>query len=120
MRAPSAWLSVVYVRRRGRALALLIAIAVLLELAAGTGLAYLAGFDKVRAVAARFDGFWLLVLIGALLVSFVGYYLAYQGIFRVEDGPRLSRPQMRAVAAGASFRLRRQHPAPETAGRATP
>jgi hypothetical protein len=92
-------LSVVYVRRRGSALAVLIAVAVLLELAAGTGLAYLAGFDKVRAAAGRFDGFWLLVLVGALLISYVGYYLAYQGIFRVEGGPRLSRPQMRAVLA---------------------
>ena len=99
MRAPSTWLSIVYVRRRSSAVVLLIAVAVLLELAAGTGLAYLAGFDKVRAVAGRFDGLWLLVLVGALLVSFVGYYLAYRGIFRVEGGPRLSRRQMRAVVA---------------------
>jgi hypothetical protein len=57
MRASLPGLSVVYVRRRGSALAVLIAVAVLLELAAGTGRAYLAGFDKVRAVAGRFDGF---------------------------------------------------------------
>jgi hypothetical protein len=99
MRTSLPGLSVVYVRRRGSALAVLIAVAVLLELAAGTGLAFLAGFDKVRAVAGRFDGFWLMVLVGALLISFVGYYLAYRGIFEVEDGPRLSRPQMRAVVA---------------------
>ncbi len=99
MRRSLPGLSVVYVRRRGSALAVLIAVAVLLELAAGTGLSYLAGFDKVRAVAGRFDGFWLLVLVGALLISFVGYYLAYQGIFRVEGGPTLPRPQMRAVVA---------------------
>jgi hypothetical protein len=99
MRASLPRLSVVHIQRRGSALTLLIAIAVLLELAAGTGLAYLAGFDKVRAVAGRFDGFWLMVLVGALLISIVGYYLAYQGIFRVEGGPTLSRPQMRAVVA---------------------
>ena len=99
MRTSLPGLSVVYVRRRGSALALLIAVAVLLELAAGTGLAFLAGFDKVRAVAGRFDGFWLMALVGALLISFVGYYLAYQGIFRVEGGPTLPRPQMRAVVA---------------------
>ena len=50
-------------------------------------------------MAGRFDGFWLFVVVGALLISIVGYYLAYQGIFRVEDGPRLSGPQIRAVVA---------------------
>jgi hypothetical protein len=99
MRASLPRLSVVHLQRRGSALALLIAVAVLLELAAGTGLTYLAGFDNVRVAAGRFDGFWLLVLVGALLISIVGYYLAYQGIFRVEDGPRLSGAQMRAVVA---------------------
>jgi hypothetical protein len=82
-----------------QALAVLIAVAVLLELAAGTGLAYVVGFSQVRAVAGRFDGFWLLALVGGLLISFVGYHLAYRGIFRVEGGPRLSRSQMRAVVA---------------------
>src|SRR6201995_2908273 len=99
MRASLPRLSVVHLQRRGSALALLIAVAVLLELAAGTGLTYLAGFDNVRAAAGRFDGFWLFVVVGALLISIVGYYLAYQGIFRVEGGPRLSGPQMRAVVA---------------------
>jgi hypothetical protein len=99
VRASLSGLSVVHAQRRGSALALLIAMAVLLELSAGTGLAYLAGFDKVRTVAGRFDGFWLMVLVGALLISIVGYYLAYQGIFRVKGGPRLSHPQMRAVVA---------------------
>ena len=97
MRASLPRLSVVHLQRRGSALALLIAVAVLLELAAGTGLTYLAGFDNVRAAAGRFDWFWLFVVVGALLISIVGYYLAYQGIFRVEGGPRLSGPQMRAA-----------------------
>jgi hypothetical protein len=92
-------LSAVNPRRRRRAVVLLIAVAVLLELAAGTGLTYLAGFSQVRAVAARFNGLWLLVLVGALLVSFVGYHLAYRGIFLVEGGPRLSGRQLRAVVA---------------------
>jgi hypothetical protein len=46
-----------------------------------------------------FDGIWLVALVGALLISFVGYHYAYQGIFRVEGGPTLPRWQMRAVVA---------------------
>lgn len=43
----------------------------------------------------------LIALVGALLVSFVGYYYAYRGIFRVQGGPALPPGQMRAmVAAG--------------------
>lgn len=99
MRAPLPRLSAIHTERRRRVLALLIAVAVGLELAAGTGLAYLAGFAKVRAVLGHFEGMWLIALVGALLISFVGYYSAYQGIFRVEGGPGLPRRQMRAVVA---------------------
>jgi uncharacterized membrane protein YbhN (UPF0104 family) len=88
-----------HLERRGAALALLIATATLLELAAGIGLAYVAGFGKVRGVLTRFDAVWLLVVVGALLISFIGYYQVYQGIFRVEGGPRLSWRHMTAVVA---------------------
>ncbi len=79
-------LSVVHMRRRRSVLAVLAGVAILLELAAGTGLAYVA-VVPVRAVLGDFDGRWLIALAGALLVSFVGYYYAYRGIFRVEGGP---------------------------------
>ena len=92
-------LSVVHLRHRGSVLAVLAGVAILLELAAGTGLAYVAGWSQVRAVLGDFDGRWLIALAGALLVSFVGYHYAYLGIFRVEGGPRLPRRQMRAVVA---------------------
>lgn len=92
-------LSVVHLRRRWRVLAVLAGVAILLELAAGTGLAYVAGWSQVRAVLGDFDGVWLIALVGALLVSFAGYHYAYQGIFRVEGGPALPRRQMRAVVA---------------------
>jgi hypothetical protein len=42
---------------------------------------------------------WVLALVGGLLVSFVGYYFAYRGIFRVEGGPDLPRRDMIAVVA---------------------
>jgi uncharacterized membrane protein YbhN (UPF0104 family) len=91
--------SVPHVERHGAELALLVALAALLELAAGVGLAYVAGFSQVRAVVGDVHWGWLGVLAGALVVSFAGYFLAYQGIFRVEGGPRLPRRQMYAVVA---------------------
>jgi uncharacterized membrane protein YbhN (UPF0104 family) len=92
-------LSVVHLRRRGSMIALLVGAAILLELAAGTGLAYVAGWSKVRAALGNADWPWLVVLVGALLISFIGYHYAYRGIFRVEGGPTLPRQQMRAVVA---------------------
>jgi uncharacterized membrane protein YbhN (UPF0104 family) len=78
---------------------MLVGVAILLELAAGTGLAYVAGWSQVRAVLGDFDRIWLVALAGALLVSFVGYHYAYQGIFHVKGGPTLPPSQMRAVVA---------------------
>jgi hypothetical protein len=80
-------------------LSLLVVLAALLEVAAGVGLAFVAGFSQVRAVLGNFDWPWLFGLFGALFISFAGYYYAYLGIFRVEGGPTLSRRQMRAVVA---------------------
>src|SRR5436305_13345101 len=86
-----------HLHRRGTALFLLLGAATLLELAAGTGLAYVAGFSRVRAALGDFDGVWLIAVAGGLLISFAGYFYAYRGIFRVEEGPTLSRRQMIAV-----------------------
>lgn len=77
----------------------LVSVAAVLELAAGAGLAWIAGFARVRAVLADFDPAWIPVVPGALLVSFAGYLGAYRGIFRVEAGPSLSGRQIIAVAA---------------------
>jgi len=86
-------------QRRASELSLLVVLAVTLELAAGVGLAYLAGFSNVHAVLRSFDWPWLMALFGALVISLVGYYYAYSGIFRVGNGPRLPRKQLRAVVA---------------------
>src|SRR6266446_3213338 len=91
------WLSVPHMSRCGAGLSLLIALAVLLQLAAGVGLAYVAGFSQVAAALGNIRWLWLFALVGALLVSFAGYYCAYRGIFRVEQGPTLTRRQMLAV-----------------------
>jgi uncharacterized membrane protein YbhN (UPF0104 family) len=51
-------------------------------------------------VLRRWSAPWLAVMVGAIVISFVGYYWAYRGIYRVEQGPRLRRRQMIAVVAG--------------------
>jgi hypothetical protein len=64
-----------------------------------SGLAYLAGFSRVRVVLLSFSPVWVAVVFGALLVSFTGYLGAYWGNFRVEAGRSLSRRQIGMVAA---------------------
>jgi hypothetical protein len=86
-----------HIERRGTALALLLVLAGALDLAAGIGLAYVAGFSSVRAVLGHFHWVWLVALIGALGVSFAGYYYAYEGIFTVAGGPTLPGRKMRTV-----------------------
>jgi hypothetical protein len=86
-----------HLERRGTALILLLVLAAALDLAAGTGLAYIAGFSAVRAVLGHFHWVWLVALIGALGISFAGYYYAYEGIFTVAGGPTLPGRKMRTV-----------------------
>jgi hypothetical protein len=90
-------LSAHYLGRRGRQLGILIAGAAVLQVAAGVGMAYVAGFSAVWHTLGRFSWPWLIPMVLGLLGSFVGYYFAYQGVYRVDDGPTLSGKQMRAV-----------------------
>ncbi len=87
-----------HIERGWHALALLLLVASALELAACVGLAYAAGFSDLRTVLADFSWRWLLVAPAAWAVSYVGYYFAYLGIFRLQAGPGLPRPIMAAVA----------------------
>jgi uncharacterized membrane protein YbhN (UPF0104 family) len=80
-------------------LLVLVVMAVALEVAAGTGLAYVAGFSAVLAALGRADWTWVAALCGALGVSFIGYYYAYRGIFTVADGPALPPRRLLTVAA---------------------
>src|ERR1700749_1719462 len=89
MRVALPRLSVVHLQRRGSVLALLVGVAILLELAAGVGLGYLAGWSKIGAVLGDFDAIWLIAVVGGLVVSIVGYHFAYRGTFRVQGGPTL-------------------------------
>ncbi len=86
-----------HIDRRGSELTMLLVLAAVLDLAAGVGLAYVAGFSSVRAVLGHFNWVWLAAMAGSLGVSFAGYYYAYEGIFTVAGGPTLKNPQMRTV-----------------------
>ena len=63
----------------------------------GTGLAYTVGFDRVASVLQEPAWAYVVPLLVALLISFVGYFYAYRGIYRIEGGPDLPGSQMRAV-----------------------
>ena len=87
-----------HIERGWHALALLLVVASLLELAACAGLAYVGGFAHLQAVLADFRWQWLLVAPAAWAVSYVGYYFAYRGIFHVQAGHEVP---FRVVAAVA-------------------
>ncbi len=72
------------VRHRASAIAGLLAPCLALDLAAATGLAYIAGLSVVRAAFERFDPVSLEAVFGGLALSFGGYYLAYREIYRAE------------------------------------
>jgi hypothetical protein len=86
-----------HLERRGVGLTGLLLPAAALQVAAGAGLAYVAGFSAVRAALDHFDWVWTPALAGSLGVSFAGYCHACKGIFTVAGGPRLSGAQMRMV-----------------------
>jgi hypothetical protein len=105
------------IQRPGIEIGLLAALAIFLELAAATGLAYIAGFSAIQHVLPHFwrDWAWLVGVTGSLLISFFGYYLAYDGVFSVEGGPELPARHMRAiVAAGFGGFLSHGGPALDT------
>lgn len=92
------WLDSHHVHRRASVLAILVTLAAALELAAGGGMAYVAGFGAVGRALTGFDWPWLGVAVGATLAAFAGYWLAYQAIFRAGDGKPLPAGPMTAVA----------------------
>lgn len=69
-----------------------------LQLAAGIGLAWVAGFGAVRATLGHITWPWLAGIAGVLVVSFAGYYHAYRGTFTDGSHGSLPRRQMLSVA----------------------
>jgi uncharacterized membrane protein YbhN (UPF0104 family) len=94
------WLTGHLVHHPWHGLARLLVTAAALDTAAAVGLAYLAGFAGVREALARVSWPWLVAAVGGLVVSFVGYFLAYRGIFAIANGPRLRNRELGAVVIG--------------------
>jgi len=68
-------------------LVLLTALAALLYLAGGVGLAYVAGFDEIWHAVQHPEWQWLAACLGGVVLAFAGYYFGYCGVGSVEDGP---------------------------------
>jgi uncharacterized membrane protein YbhN (UPF0104 family) len=75
-------------------------LALVLQVAAAVGLAYVAGFSEVHRALTRFSWPWIVAVVAGLAVSCVGYFFAYRGLYRVEGGPHLPFRVMAAVVAG--------------------
>src|SRR4051812_42374369 len=71
-----------------------------LAAAAVGGVAWAAGFGAVTERLRHVDGWWLLPAIGAEVLAYAGYVLAYRQVARVEGGPEL--PHRRALALVAT------------------
>lgn len=91
------WVSTHHVDREWRALTGLVLLAVVLYAAAGVGMAYVAGFGAVQNRLAHAQWWWLAPSFGGVLAAFVGYFVAYRGIKRVEGGPDLGMRSLVAV-----------------------
>lgn len=78
----------------------LVALAMALYLAAATAMAWIAGFHNVYHHLLQPTWWWLPASLGAIALSFVGYYFGYQGVASVESGPvDLSTDERLAVVA---------------------
>jgi uncharacterized membrane protein YbhN (UPF0104 family) len=97
------WWSRHHVSSGASGLALLTAAAAALFVAAGAGMAYVAGFDRVRERLVHPHWFWLVVAFAFVVLSFGGYYLAYRGIGKVEGGPDDLDLKTRLAAVTAGF-----------------
>lgn len=76
-----------HVGARSHRLLLLTVLAAVLYLAAGLGLADVAGFGDVWRAAQHPQWQWLAASLGGVALAFVGYYFGYCGVGSVEDGP---------------------------------
>jgi uncharacterized membrane protein YbhN (UPF0104 family) len=87
--------------RKPHELAAFIVLAAALSIAALVGVSWAAGFGAVAARLRHVDAWWLLPAVGAEVLAYIGYVLAYREIAAVEDGPRLPHSRVLAlVAAG--------------------
>jgi hypothetical protein len=84
------WLSGNALELRPRTVVALLLVMLALQLAAGIGLAFVAGFGAVRAALGDVTWPWLGVLVAALAASLLGYRQAYRGALLDQPGWFLS------------------------------
>ncbi|HET9093600.1 MAG TPA: hypothetical protein VFN36_00830 [Solirubrobacteraceae bacterium] len=90
-----------YVNTKWWRLAAIIALMVGLYAAAAVGMAFVAGFGAVQARVNGARWAWLGIAFAGVSVAFLGYFFAYRGVNRTEDGPKLAlRPLLAVVTAG--------------------
>ncbi|PWU24429.1 MAG: hypothetical protein C5B48_06335 [Candidatus Rokuibacteriota bacterium] len=87
--------------REGRheLLALFVALAAVAALAALVGVSWAAGWDAVLDRLRKPQPEWFAVALGAEVLAYAGYVLAYREVARVERGPELRLPQAAAIVA---------------------
>jgi uncharacterized membrane protein YbhN (UPF0104 family) len=87
--------------RKHARIALLVAVAAALSLGASFGVAWAAGFGAVVEQLRDIELWWFTAALGAEIVAYLGYMLAYREVARVEGGPQLEMPRIVAlVTAG--------------------
>ena len=91
------WLSAYHTNREASQLIGLILLAAGLYVAAGVGMAYVAGFSAIEHRIATAHWWWLAPSFAAVLLAFCGYLLAYRGIAGAEGGPEIERTSLLAV-----------------------
>lgn len=93
-------LSAHHLYRRRAGIAGLAAVTAVLQVAAGAGMAYVAGFTQVGDVLRQVRWYWLVALVASLAVSLVGYHFSCRGAYEAAGGPGLESAQMRSVSIG--------------------
>jgi uncharacterized membrane protein YbhN (UPF0104 family) len=63
------------------------------------GVAWAAGFGAVAERLRGVHGWWLLPAVGAEILAYIGYVLAYREVARVEGGPQLPHRRVLALVA---------------------
>ena len=100
MRIPRPFGGRTHLERSPREMAAFIALGAGLATAAVVGVAWAAGFGAVTERLREVDAWWLLPAVGAEVLAYIGYVLAYRQVARVEGGPEL--PHRRALALVAT------------------
>jgi hypothetical protein len=89
------------VKHDGDSVAALLGLALVLYLAAGAGMAYVAGWGTIGHRLSHAQWWWLGPAFGSILLAFGGYFFAYRGIRSVKHGPCLDvKSRLAVVTAG--------------------